>query len=131
MSTRQTAAKHPVMVMLARKHWEDWVTLVAGLVLALTPVWNSSNRAIWLVPLGVLLILMALGSEIWDKLSEAAEGVVAVIGALIIVAPIIGGFAGMNALALTTWTVGAVVMVMALVQVLLELRMKKTAVRRA
>lgn len=131
MRTREAAARHPAVAMLARKHWEDWVTLVAGLVLVSTPLWSNSDRAIWMTLLGVLVIIFALGSEIWDKLSESAEATVAFIGAVIVIAPTIGGFAGRNALALTAWAVGAVVIVMALVQVILELRINKAATRRA
>lgn len=109
-------AVHLPMGEVAARHWKDWVSIAAGLVLALSPLWTQQVQAFWLIPLGVLLIVFGVWSQLRERASEFAEGMVALVGAFTIASPWIGGFAGLNGLALTAWIVGVVAVVMALVE---------------
>ncbi|SDB81745.1 SPW repeat-containing protein [Raineyella antarctica] len=131
MSTRQPLVRHPVAGRIARRHWEDWITIVAGFALALTPLWSPSDRSIWIVPFGLALVLLAAWSDLWEKVSRFAEELVVLAGVVILATPWIFGFAGANALALTAWAVGLVVIVMALVQMSTTRRStRRTTLRR-
>ncbi|WOP19329.1 SPW repeat protein [Raineyella sp. LH-20] len=109
-------AVHVPWGAVARRHWEDWLSILAGLYLVLSPLWLQTQqpRAIWLVPFGVVLIVFGAWSEFRERASAFAEGMVALAGAFIIASPWIGGFAGLNALAISAWAVGAVAIVMAI-----------------
>ncbi|QGF23039.1 SPW repeat protein [Raineyella fluvialis] len=117
MSTRHQAVHLPLEVRV-RRHWEDDISILAGLYLVLAPLWLQMRqpRAIWLVPFGVMLIAFGAWAEFREKASAFAEGMVALAGAFIIASPWIGDFAGRNALALSAWVVGAIAIVMAVVE---------------
>ncbi len=114
MSTRH-AVVHVPMGAVVRRHWEDWVSMLAGLYLVLSPLWMqmSHPRAIWLVPFGIVLIVFGAWSEFRERAAALAEGMVALAGAFILASPWIGGFAGANGLALSAWIIGGLVIVMA------------------
>lgn len=116
MSSRQPAV-HVPWGTVARRHWEDWVSILAGLYLVLSPLWMQTHqpRAIWLVPFGIVLIVFGAWSELRERAGAFAEGMVALAGAFIVASPWIGGFAGLNGLAVSAWIVGALALVMAAV----------------
>lgn len=119
MSARH-AAVHVPLGTVARRHWEDWVSVLAGLYLVVSPLWMQMThpRAIWLAPLGIVLIVFGAWSELRERASAFAEGFVALAGAFIIASPWIGGFAGANGLALTAWIVGGLAVVMSTLETL-------------
>ena len=107
--------------MAETKPWtriQDWLTLAAGLVLALTPIWFSVDlTATWAMAVigGVIaamaLFALAMPGAYIDEWITAAGGVVA------FVAPWVFTYAGQTGAAWTSWVVGVVVAVAALAAV--------------
>jgi SPW repeat len=94
---------------------QDWVSLIAGAFLALSPLWVTvSTAGAWaMVIIGLAVVVMALialarpGAYI-DEWTTAAGGVVAFI------APWVFSYSGDSGAAWTSWIVGFVVVVSAL-----------------
>lgn len=121
MSTRQTAVHLPFGLVM-RRHWEDWLSILAGLYLVLSPLWLPRERALWLVPLGLVLIVFGAWAGFRERSYLFAEAMVAVAGAFIFISPWIGVFAGFNALAISAWVVGALAILMAVSETISERR---------
>lgn len=104
--------------MAESKPWtrpQDWVSLVAGGYLALSPLWLSvSTGTAWamaIIGLAVVvmaLIALAMPGAFIDEWMTAAGGAVAFI------APWVFGYAGNAGAAWTSWIVGVVVAAAAL-----------------
>lgn len=97
---------------------QDWAALVAGGVLALTPLWvEVSTRNTWvMVVTGVVVaamavIALALPGAFVDEWTMAA------VGAFAFVSPWVFSFTGSMGAAWTSWVVGLVVAVVALAAV--------------
>lgn len=107
--------------------FQDWVTLLAGVFLALSPIWvDVSTGGAWAMviigaAIGVLaLIALALPGAVVDEWAAAAGGVVA------FVAPWLFSYSEQNGAAWTSWIVGAVVVVFALTAVSASLEIHRT-----
>ena len=107
--------------------FQDWVTLLAGAFLALSPTWvDISTGGTWAMviigaTIGVLaLIALALPGAFVDEWATAAGG------ALAFVAPWLFSYADQSGAAWTSWIVGAVVAVFALAAVPASLEVYRT-----
>jgi hypothetical protein len=98
--------------------WQDWVTFVAGVYAALSPIWTDTDtKATWtMVVLGALTALVSLWSLAMqdDRISEYA---LVLMGVLFIAAPWAMGFDNINNMALTAWIVGGVTAIAGLLTV--------------
>lgn len=94
---------------------QDWVSLFAGLYLALAPLWVDVNTAgTWaMVLIGAAVAVMAL-IALYAPGAYIDEWMTAVVGAFAIVAPWVFDFAGRDWAARTSWIAGAVVVLASL-----------------
>ncbi|MBF8187771.1 SPW repeat protein [Nonomuraea sp. K274] len=104
--------------MKAWSRWQDWVTLVAGLYAALSPIWvvGASGATPALIVLGALIVITSL-------VSLANPGVVAtewlntLWGVLLFVAPWVITYATAVGASWTSWVVGVITVVLSLTAV--------------
>lgn len=106
---------------------QDWVVLLAGAFLALSPIWvDVSTRGTWAMVIigaavGVLaLVALAMPGAFIDEWVTAAGGVVA------FVAPWLFSYADQSGAAWTSWIVGTVVAVFALAAVPASMEVYRT-----
>lgn len=97
------------------RRWQDYLTTLAGAVMALTPLWfDLDTTGTWaMVIIGVVmaglgLIALSAPGFVADEMAAAASGVVAFI------APWVFSFTGYTEAAWTAWIVGVVVFASAL-----------------
>lgn len=101
--------------------WQDWTTIGLGIFLASTPLWMPGAPAGWFVTLGI----MAIAAGLWAAASgssSAAEWTVMVVGIVLFLSPVYGGFIGpsiaagtaSSLAAGTAWFTGAAIIVLAI-----------------
>lgn len=96
--------------------WQDWVALVAGVVVLLTPLWfdPGTTGGIWtMIVVGALLAVAALWSLAVPG-AIASEWAHAVIGVAMVVSPWIGAFVPETGAALTAWIGGGIAILVGL-----------------
>ncbi len=94
--------------------WPDWVNLVIGAYVALSPLWTMGAPAAWFIILGVLAVVVALWA-LATVSSVPSEAVEIVLGAIVFLSPWLGGFAGTAGAAWTAWITGVALIVFAIV----------------
>lgn len=94
------------------KRWEDWAVVALGLIMALTPIWaqHLGSSVPMMITSGTLLVIVGLvnlgGPNLYGiEVGQLLASVVAII------LPWLGGFAGANVPALTSWIAGGVSLV--------------------
>ena len=89
--------------------WQDYVALVAGVLLALTPLWSDpGTNGMWaMVVLGGLLAVTSLWS-LYDPGAMTSEYSHAVLGVLMVVTPWVFSYTDITVAAFTSWIVGVV-----------------------
>ncbi|MFI7641816.1 SPW repeat protein [Nonomuraea sp. NPDC049400] len=104
--------------MKAWSRWQDWVTLVAGLYAALSPIWtpSASGAGMSLIVLGVLIALTSLASLARPGL-VATEWLNTLWGVLMFVAPWVMTYTQERGASWTSWIVGVVTVVLSLTAV--------------
>ncbi|HEX4813722.1 MAG TPA: SPW repeat protein [Nonomuraea sp.] len=104
--------------MKAWSRWQDWVTLVAGLYAALSPIWvnASSGAAPALIVLGVLIVITSLVS-LANPGVVATEWLNALWGVLLFVAPWAMTYTQAQGASWTSWVVGVITVVLSLTAV--------------
>lgn len=94
--------------------WQDYVSLVAGVYALLTPIWVNvsgvGGATASLIVIGALLALASLWS-LAQPGAVAIEGVHAVLGVLLFIAPWVLSYSDHRGAAWTSWIVGAVAVV--------------------
>jgi uncharacterized membrane protein HdeD (DUF308 family) len=95
------------------KKWtytQGTAALVVGIYAALSPIWTThptGKATTTMITLGVITAVVALFALARpDRI--AAEGLIALMGALFVLSPWVMGFTGFTALAWTAWIVGIV-----------------------
>lgn len=96
--------------MRAWTRWQDWVSLVLGVILFITP-WvfatashSNSSWDAWIVGiLGVILALWALASL---STASIAQWISLLLGIWLFISPWILGFAAVSAAAWSAWIIG-------------------------
>jgi hypothetical protein len=103
-----------VIAMKAWTRWQDWVALVIGVLVALSPiVVTVGTAAAWtLVVLGVVLALTGLWS-LAQPGSVASEYGHGVLGVLLFVAPWVMGYSDLAGASWTSWVGGALAVLVA------------------
>jgi uncharacterized membrane protein HdeD (DUF308 family) len=102
--------------MSARKRWEDWTSIVAGIVLFVTPfVFNATAiaSAAWTAYIAGVLLVVVGGWNLARPSERAGEWLEGVIGVLLIVSPWVLGFTGAPAMAWSAWIIGIVAVALA------------------
>jgi uncharacterized membrane protein HdeD (DUF308 family) len=99
---------------------QDWVTLLAGVYTATSPIALSTigmtgdgKIVAAMITLGALLAISSIVSLARPGVT-ATEWVTIVLGVLLFVAPWVVGYAGLTGAAWTSWLVGALVVVVSL-----------------
>jgi uncharacterized membrane protein HdeD (DUF308 family) len=99
---------------------QDWVTLLAGVYTATSPIALSTigitgdgKIVAAMITLGALLAISSIVSLARPGVT-ATEWVTIVLGVLLFVAPWVVGYAGLTGAAWTSWLVGAIVVVVSL-----------------
>ncbi|MFE4727418.1 SPW repeat protein [Microbacterium sp. NPDC056736] len=95
--------------------WEDWVAVAVGLVAAVSALFMPAMGAsmAWMLILGVLLIASGIVNLAMPGMA-AMEYVQLALGALLFVAPWLGGYADMqSAAAWVSWIGGALAAIVA------------------
>ena len=105
--------------LLEHRTWEDWAMIVLGLVIGLTPwfVAGATNELIALNAVVVGILVLALGVFELGDLRRWEEVALFACGLWLMVSPMVYGYAGPGALA--TWHVvlGAIVVVLAAIEI--------------
>jgi hypothetical protein len=95
--------------------WQDWVNLVAGIVLFIAPwysvTWGhiASSWDAWI--LGIAIVLVALWA-LATASSTAPEAINIILGAWVFISPWVLGFASLAAIAWSFWIIGAIVVIL-------------------
>ncbi|GAB3807652.1 SPW repeat protein [Humibacter antri] len=94
--------------------WQDWVTVAAGVVVALSTIWVASAglSIVLMIVLGVLLIIAGLINLASPGL-EWMEWVHGVLGILLFISPWAGMYATHMGAAWFSWVCGGVAIVVA------------------
>lgn len=94
---------------------QDWVILVAGAFLALSPLWvDVDTRGTWaMVIIGLVIVALAVVALAMPG-AYVDEGVMAAVGVVAFIAPWLFSYSGDTAAAWTSWIVGVVVAGLAL-----------------
>ena len=96
--------------MKAWTRWQDWGTVVLGIVIFATPfVFNVpvGDSVAWTAfGAGVLLVLGGLWSEGTDEPNMAVEWIPLIVGVALFVSPWIVGFSEQQNMAWSAWVVG-------------------------
>lgn len=93
-------------------HPQDFVALVAGAYAALSPIWTTTtNKATGtMIVLGVITVVLAVIELVRpDVLS--VEGLVALMGVLLFIAPWVMSFSDTRPMAWTAWIAGVITFV--------------------
>jgi hypothetical protein len=96
--------------------WQDWVALVVGLVIALTPLWFDPGDALQIWTMVIVGGLLALAG-IWSLAMPGAvlsEWIHAILGVLAFVAPWVVSYYDQTGAAWTSWAGGLIAVVVGL-----------------
>jgi hypothetical protein len=99
-----------VVTMKAWTRWQDWVSLVLGVLLFIAP-WvfgTATNGArswdAWII--GAIGVILALGALALPRTASIAEGLSVILGVLLFISPWVLGFAALSSAAWTAWIIG-------------------------
>ncbi len=95
--------------------WQDWVAVLLGLVLVLTPLWTTTTAPAVSASLilGILLILASLWS-LADPRSMTSEYAHILLGVILFIAPWPLGYAAFSGMAWTSWVIGVLTVALGL-----------------
>ncbi|XVQ08144.1 SPW repeat domain-containing protein [Spirillospora sp. CA-255316] len=109
--------------------WQDWVALVAGVLVALTPLWSNPDTTGGTTAMVVLGVLLAVGA-LWSLAVPGAlmsEWTHVVLGVLLFVSPWVFAYHDVAVAAWTSWIAGVVVVVAGLMVAIPEMRTRRSA----
>jgi uncharacterized membrane protein HdeD (DUF308 family) len=100
--------------MTAWKRWQDWATMVLGVLLFVSPfVFGATSYGLAAATAyvgGVLLVLAGLLAASSARV-RSTEWIPVVLGVLLFISPWVLGFAGVMALAWTAWIIGVLAVI--------------------
>lgn len=97
---------------------QDWVSLIAGVVLALSPIWlEVTTTVMWALIIGGAVIAVMTLVALAMPGAYIDEWMMALLGAATFVAPWVLSYTDVQAATWTSWAVGLVVVVAALAAV--------------
>jgi len=99
-----------IVLMKAWTRWQDWVSLVLGVLLFISP-WvfststnGSSSWNAWIV--GVIGVILALWTLASLSTATIAEWISLILGVWLFISPWVLGFAALSSAAWTAWIIG-------------------------
>jgi len=99
-----------IVLMKAWTRWQDWVSLVLGVLLFISP-WvfststnGSSSWNAWIV--GVIGVILALWALAFLSTATIAEWISLILGVWLFISPWVLGFAALSSAAWTAWIIG-------------------------
>jgi hypothetical protein len=98
------------VTMKAWTRWQDWVSLVLGVLLFIAPwvfgtaTFGASSWDAWII--GVIGVILALVALAFLRAASIAEGLSVILGVLLFISPWVLGFASLSAMAWTAWIIG-------------------------
>src|SRR5438105_5075908 len=98
------------VTMKAWTRWQDWVSLVLGVLLFISPwVFNTSTNGssswnAWIV--GVIGVILALWALAFLSTAVIAEWISLILGVWLFISPWVLGFATLSSAAWTAWIIG-------------------------
>lgn len=101
----------------AMARWQDWVAVVIGVVVALSPLWMDTNDAArWsMIVLGVLVAVAGLAHMMSAEMAMVPWAL-GVLGVLMFISPWVMDFAAMEGAAWTMWIGGVLTAVVAVAE---------------
>jgi uncharacterized membrane protein HdeD (DUF308 family) len=102
--------------MSTRNRWEDWTSIVAGIVLFVTPfLFNGTaiTSAAWTAYVGGVLLVLVGAYNLTRSSDRAGEWVEGLIGVLLILSPFVLGFTAASTMAWSAWIIGIVAVLLA------------------
>lgn len=113
-----TTTRHQAEEMIQAEHkwrtWPDWVNLAIAVYVLLAPLWTQGATWGWFATMGVLIGAGAIWA-LATASSQASEWTTLILGAVLFLAPWIGGFASAAAAAWTAWIAGVAVIIFAVI----------------
>ena len=109
--------------------WQDWVALVAGVLVALTPLWSDPGTAGGTAAMVVLGVLLAVGA-LWSLAVPDAllsEWTHVVLGVLLFVSPWVFSYHDVATAAWTSWIAAIVAVVAGLLVAVPQTRAGRSA----
>ena len=98
------------------RRWQDWVSVVLGVLLFITPfVFGATaiTPAAWAAYIGgVLLVIVGIWSLSSPK-NQSLEWAEVLVGVLVFIAPFVLGFASLSTMAWSAWIAGVLAVVLA------------------
>jgi membrane protease YdiL (CAAX protease family) len=102
--------KKEIVIMKAWSRWQNWVSLVLGVILFITP-WvfgtatnTASSWDAWIIgAIGVILALLALA---YVRAAWIPEYLSVALGVLLFISPWVLGFAALSSAAWVAWIIG-------------------------
>jgi hypothetical protein len=95
-----------------QQRWQDWVGLVLGIVLVLSP-WlvgfadmMAAAASAWVIGIAAVILF---GVSLWKPEQQRLEWANLVLAVLLILSPFVLGFAGMAGAAWTHWILGSLI----------------------
>jgi len=98
------------------KRWQDWATVVLGVLLFVTPfafAAGSASVVAWTAYIGGVLLVIAGLWSLSTPGAQFAEWAEVVIGVLLFIAPWLLGFSVLTAMAWSAWVAGILAVVLA------------------
>ena len=101
--------------MKAWTRWQDWVSLVLGVLLFISPwvfstsMYGSSSWNAWIV--GVIGVILALWALAFLRTAVIAESISVILGVWLFISPWVLGFAVLSTVAWTAWIIGVLFVV--------------------
>ena len=97
------------------KRWQDWATVVVGVLLFITPFVFAANGtpvAAWTAYVGGVLLVIAGLWTLSTPSVQFTEWAQIVIGVLVFLAPFALGFTGLSGIAWSAWIAGVLAVVL-------------------
>jgi uncharacterized membrane protein HdeD (DUF308 family) len=115
--------------MSSNNRWQDWTSIVAGVVLFITPFvfgQMAVTYAAWTAFIGGLLLVLVGAYNLARPADRAGEWVEGLIGVVLILAPFVLGFTAATTMAWSAWIIGIVSVVPAATALFMDTRDRPT-----
>jgi uncharacterized membrane protein len=97
------------------KRWQDWATVVVGVLLFITPFVfgaTTTTAAAWTAYIGGVLLVIAGLWSLSSGTNQWIEGAEVVLGVLLFIAPWVLGFSSLTNMAWSCWIAGILAVVL-------------------
>jgi uncharacterized membrane protein len=105
-----------ISVMSAWKRWQDWTTVVLGILLFIAPFGFNvplTGAAAWTAYTGGVLLAIVGLYDLYRPADQTGEWTEVVLGVLVFIAPWVLGFAALVTMAWSAWVIGVLAVALA------------------